>query len=151
MGNAAGAAGSLFGPGEIRIIGFGTGGYGQDTHNVTEEQTVQQTTIVSETHLVTKTTYTRTFVPARVGPGFFILTPVQTKVPVTTKHPATTSHKVKTTRNVAGIQGGFGGAGAEAKDFFTRMLGVGLDGDWRDGGGCSGPRRTTDTRRSCSP
>lgn len=147
LGNAVDNPASLFSAGEVQILGFGIGGYGQSTHNITEEHTVQQTTTVTETHFKTTTSYKRTFVPSSTAPGFFVLTPVQTTVPVTTSHQVTTTHKVKTTKNVAGIQGGFGGAGAEARYFLTRWLGVGLEGDWLDGEGSSGTTMTTITAR----
>jgi hypothetical protein len=55
---------------------------------------------------------------------------------------------VKTSKNVAGIQDGFGGAGAEARFFFTRSLGLGLEGDWLQGAhGAVGSTMTTFTAR----
>ncbi len=133
LGNAVSPAASLFGAGELQILGYATGGYGQATHHITEEKTVRQTTTVYETHLETRTTFRRTFVPSRVGPGTFVLIPVRTRVPVTTKRQVTRNVKIKTTKNVAGTDGGFGGVGAEARYFLTNWLGVGVEGDWLEG------------------
>lgn len=147
LGNAAGNSSSLFGAGEWQIIGYGIGGSGNDTHNVTTERTVKKTTTVTETHLVTRTTYTSTYVPAALLPGYYIITPVQTTVPVTTRRSVTKNVKVKTTKNVAGIQGGFGGAGTEARYFFLPWLGVGVEGDWLEGEGSIGTTLATLTAR----
>lgn len=147
LGNAVSNASSLFGAGEWQIIGYGIGGSGNDTHNVTTERTVKKTTTVTETHLVTRTTYTSTYVPAAFGPPTYITTPVQTTVPVTTRRSVTKNVKVKTTKNVAGIQGGFGGAGTEARYFFTPWLGVGVEGDWLEGEGSIGTTLATLTAR----
>jgi hypothetical protein len=146
LGKPGGHDGSLFWPGEVQIIGFGAGGYGQDTHNVTQEHQVSKTETITETHFVPKTTYVTTVTNSRLGP-IVKVTPVQTSVPVTTKRQVTTTTTVKTTKNVAGIQGGFGGAGLEARYFFTRLLGLGVEGDWLEGEGSSGTTMATITAR----
>lgn len=150
---------SLFHAGEWQIIGFGIGGTGSDFNEVTTVRTVKETSYVNKTRYinktryVTQTTYQTTFVPAALLPGFYVTTPVQTtvpvqtKVPVTTKEKVTTYKKIKTTKNVAGVQGGFGGAGTEARYFFTPWLGVGVEGDWLEGEGSIGNTMTTVTAR----
>ncbi|MEY4484730.1 MAG: hypothetical protein RL693_2182 [Verrucomicrobiota bacterium] len=147
LGNAVSPASSLFNAGEWQIIGYGIGGTGSDTNEVTTERTVKTTTTVTNTRYVTRTTYQTTFVPAAIIPSFYVTTPVQTTVPITTKQKVTTYKKVRTTKNVASIQGGFGGAGTEARYFFTRWLGVGVEGDWLEGEGSIGTTLTTITAR----
>lgn len=147
LGNTASPASSLFNAGEWQIIGYGIGGTGSDTNEVTTVRTVKSTSTVTSTRYVTRTTYKTTFVPAAFIPSFYVTTPVQTTVPVTTKKKVTTYKKVKTTKNVASIQGGFGGVGTEARYFFTRWLGVGVEGDWLEGEGTIGTTLTTITAR----
>ncbi len=146
IAETAGHGGSLFWPGEVQIIGFGTGGFGEATHNVTEQHQVSKTETVTETHFVNKTTYVTTVTPGRLRPTVTV-TPVQTRIPVTTRHQVTTTSTVNTTKNVAGIQGGFGGAGLEARYFFTRLFGLGVEGDWLEGEGSSGTTMATFTAR----
>lgn len=147
LGNAGGRDSSLFHAGEWQIIGYGIGGTGSDSNEVTTVRTVKSTSTVTSTRYVTRTTYQTTYVPAALLAGFYVTTPVQTTVPVTTKKKVTTYKKVKTTKNVAGIQGGFGGAGTEARYFFNRWLGVGVEGDWLEGEGTIGSTLTTVTAR----
>ncbi|CAN5916857.1 hypothetical protein BH11VER1_BH11VER1_22130 [soil metagenome] len=147
LGNAVSPTSSLFNAGEWQIIGYGIGGTGSDTNEVTTERTVKSTTTVTSTRYVTRTTYQSTLVPSILAASFYVTTPVQTTVPVTTKKKVTTYKKVKSTKNVAGIQGGFGGIGTEARYFFTRWLGVGVEGDWLEGEGTIGTTLTTITAR----
>jgi hypothetical protein len=162
----------LFPAGQFQIGAFGTGGFGHGTENVTEEHIVHQTITVPETHFVTQ--YQTQLIPqttyqTKVTPGYYLpytaayvyvpaktttvpvttYVPVTTSVsvPVTTTHQVVVSHVVKTTKNVSPIQGGFGGAGADAGYFFTRNLGLGITGDWLDGKGSSGTTMATVTVR----
>lgn len=101
--------GALFCAGEVQLNFYALGGTGHGEHDETETHTKTET--ISETHSE----------PVINGPRL-------ATHEVTTTHDVTTKHK--THKNNAPIQGGFGGAGAEAKVFVTRNIGLGLEGDW---------------------
>src|SRR5207253_1971306 len=67
------------------------------------------------------------------------LVDVHTTRELTMKH---TKHK-----NNAPLEGGFGGAGAEARVFITRNIGIGVESRWIDGQGSTGTVLGTLTAR----
>jgi hypothetical protein len=130
----------LFRTGEVQLNFYGQGGVGHGQVNETETEVVTRTETVTETTVVKETVLKD--VPGKPG-----LTPVDEDVPVkTTKHVSTKEH-IRTTRNRAAIQGGFGGAGAEAKYFVTENIGLGLKADWLDGESSIGTTLGTLTAR----
>jgi hypothetical protein len=140
LGGGAKTAPLFYRTGEVDLIAFGVGGVGHGEQTVTDEQTVTHTKSVSETTTVPETVL-------KDIPGIPGLTPVTVDEPVTTKHNVTTKETVKHTRNVAAIQGGFGGMGAEAKVFVTQNIGLGVEGEWLDGQSSIGTTMGTLTAR----
>ena len=136
----ASSSSALFRTGEVQWNLYGLGGTGQGVRNVTETKTTERTVTISETQTV--------LVDVPGTPG---LVPRD----VTTTRDMKVKHTERHTRNTAPIQGGFGGAGAEAKVFVTRNLGLGLEGDWLDGGSSLGTALGTVTARfplgPCAP
>ena len=98
-------SGVFFRTGEVQLLAFGIGGTGNGVRNVDVPGTG------------TAATTQTTFVDLPQNPG---LTAVTTTVPATATR----------TRNAAPLQGGFGGAGIEAKYFVTQRIGLGVEGDW---------------------
>jgi len=103
-----GTGGPLFRTGEVQLLAYGIGGSGHGTRN----EDIPGTGTVATTRT--------TLVDLPQNPG---LTAVTTTVPGT---PAKM-------RNVAPLQGGFGGAGVEARYFVTQNVGLGVEGDWIGG------------------
>lgn len=129
-----------FRAGEVQWNLYGLGGAGHGERLVTDTKTVVRTETVSTTE------------PALVDvPGI----PGLVTRDVTTTREMKVKHTERHTRNVAALQGGFGGAGAEAKVFVTRNIGLGLEGDWLDGERSIGTAMGTVTARfpvgPCAP
>ena len=150
------SAGDLFRIGEVQLNVYGIGGAGHGQRDVTDTHT--ETRTATRTVAVPQTVVTTTNVPTTVLqdiPGIPGLTPVQVNVPVTTTRTVSVNQAVKTrvkvivktTRNAAPIQGGFGGAGADASVFVTRNIGLGLEGEWIDGDSSIGDVMGTVTAR----
>ena len=132
--------GVSFRAGEVQWNLYGLGGTGHGEHLVTDTKTVVRTETVSTTE------------PALVDvPGI----PGLVTRDVTTTREMKVKHTERHTRNAAALQGGFGGAGAEAKYFVTRNIGLGLEGDWLDGESSIGTAMGTMTARfpvgPCAP
>lgn len=118
---------NLFSSGEFQFNIFGLGGTGHGEHDVTETRMHEETVTHVETELVDV-------------PGVGLVEQDVVREETVTR---TEQH----TRNDAPIQGGFGGAGAEAKYFVTRNIGLGLAGEWIEGEGSLGVAEATATAR----
>ena len=119
--------GVMFRTGEVQLNLFGIGGTGQGENNGTDTGT--RTALITETH------------KEHVNPN----DPKSRLRDVTTTREMRARHKSH--KNGGTIQGGFGGAGAEAKVFVTQNIGLGLEGDWLDGDGSFGAVMGTVTAR----
>lgn len=123
---------SLFRTGEVQLNVYGLGGTGHGERMVTDSKTVTRTETVTETR------------PVLVDiPGIPGLVPRD----VTTTRDVKTKETVKHKKNVAPIQGGFGGVGLAVKCFVTQNIGLGLEGDWIDGESSIGTIKGTVTAR----